>query len=241
MKLGFIGTGTIAAAIVTGLAPERHQITVSERSRTHAARLSQAFDCVSVAANQDVIDRSDIVFLGLLAAHAPAVLASLRFRKGQRVISFIAEMPLDEIATRVAPAKAAAIMLPFPAIAQGGSPILTLGDVALVREIFSPANHVFALQSVGELNAYLCAQAVLSPALLMIASTADWLERQGVERAQGESFLRALIGANLQAGPCRETLEALSTPGGYNLRLRQSLEQAGLEESLRQGLDALRK
>ncbi|MGR3696939.1 MAG: NAD(P)-binding domain-containing protein, partial [Roseovarius sp.] len=40
MRLGFLGTGTIAEAVVRGLAPDGHQITVSERSAVRAARLA---------------------------------------------------------------------------------------------------------------------------------------------------------------------------------------------------------
>lgn len=240
MDLGFIGTGTIAAAVVTGLADAGHKIVVSHRNTAHSARLAAGFAAVSRAENQEVVERSDVVFLGLLAAKAPAVLAGLRFRQGQRVVSFIAELPLQEIAEMVAPAEAVAIMLPFPAIAQGGSPILTLGDAGLIREIFSPKNTIFALQSEAELKAYLCAQAVLSPALAMLATTADWMADQGVTHAMGEAFLRALVASSLGAGDCRSTLAALSTPQGYNLRLRQTMENAGIEAALLQGLDDLR-
>lgn len=240
MDLGFIGTGTIAAAVVVGIADDDHRIVVSERNTAQSSRLAERFGTVTMATNQAVVDGSEVVFLGLLAGHAPEVLTDLTFRAGQRVISFIAEIALEDIATMVAPAEAVAIMLPFPAIAKGGSPILTLGDATLVREIFAPANAVFALQSPAELNAYLCAQAVLSPALLLVASAADWMNNQGVDHAAGEAFLRALVGSSLQAGDCRQTLTALSTPGGYNLRLRQAMEHSGMETALTKGLDDLK-
>ena len=239
MDLGFIGTGTIAAAVVTAIAQDGHRITVSERSKAQSAGLAAQFDAVAVADNQTVVDRSDVVFLGLLAAQAPQILAGLRFQAGQRVISFIAEIPLEDISAMITPAQAMAIMLPFPAIAQGGSPILTLGDAALVREIFCPTHTIFALQTAADLNAYLCAQAVLSPAISMVASAADWMEQQGVDRATGEQFLRALVASNLEASDCRATLAALATHGGYNLRLLNLMQVAGLEGALSKGLNAL--
>lgn len=239
MDLGFIGTGTIAAAVVTGIAGQGHGIVVSERSRAQSARLAAQFPAVRVAPNQQVLDRSEVVFLGLLAVQAPAVLAGLRFRPGQRVVSFIADLSLDAVATLVAPAQAVAIMLPFPAIAQGGSVILTLGDAGLIRDIFCPANTVFEVTSQDELRSYLCAQAVLSPAVLMVATAADWLAGQGADRAAGETFLRALVASGLQGAGCRETLAALDTPGGYNQRLRQALERAGMVAALEAGLTGL--
>ncbi|MDD8021643.1 MAG: NAD(P)-binding domain-containing protein [Paracoccaceae bacterium] len=239
MDLGFIGTGTITAAVVAGIADAGHRITVSERSTVQSARLAAQFACVTAATNQDVVDRSAVVLLGLQSTQAPQVLAGLRFRAGQQVISFIAELPLERIAALVAPAEAVAIMLPFPAIARGPSPILTLGDTTLIRALFCPTHTVFALQSAAELRACLCAQAVLSPVLAMLVTAADWMADQGIDPAMGEPFLRALVGSSLQADDCTTSLAALSTPGGFNLRLRQTLQRAGLQTALSEGLDAL--
>jgi pyrroline-5-carboxylate reductase len=156
------------------------------------------------------------------------------------VISFMGGITLADLAPLVAPAQAEAIMLPFPGIAQGGSPILALGDTSLIDTIFGRANTVFALQDADEMDAYLCAQAVLSPAVLLVARAADWMAEQGVDRAAGEGFLRALVGSSLLGSNCGAMLTALDTPGGYNQRLRQHIEAAGTETVLRAGLDALK-
>lgn len=236
MRLGFLGTGTIAEAVVRGLAPDGHQITVSERSAVRAARLAGEFANVTVARNQGVVDASEVVFLGLMAEQAAEVLGGLRFRADQRVVSFMAGMAIEEVSVLVAPARAVAVMLPYPGIAQGGSPILALGDVAVIEALFAPANTVYALRDAAELEAYLCAQAVLSPAVQMVGVAAEWL---GGETAQGEAFLRHLVGSSLMSGACAPMLAALNTAGGYNQRLRQHLEAAGMREALRDGLDRL--
>lgn len=236
MRLGVLGTGTIAEAVVRGLAPDGHQITVSERSAVRAARLAGEFANVTVARNQGVVDASEVVFLGLMAEQAAEVLGGLRFRADQRVVSFMAGMAIEEVSVLVAPARAVAVMLPYPGIAQGGSPILALGDVAVIEALFAPANTVYRLRDAVELEAYLCAQAVLSPAVQMVGVAAEWL---GGETAQGEAFLRHLVGSSLMSGACAPMLAALNTAGGYNQRLRQHLEAAGMREALRDGLDRL--
>src|SRR3546814_6581800 len=64
-RLGFIGTGTIAAAIVEGLALSGEEpILLSPRNADIAARLSDRFSHVGVANdNQAVLDQSDLVIL----------------------------------------------------------------------------------------------------------------------------------------------------------------------------------
>lgn len=239
MNLGFIGCGTIASAVVRGLAGQGHRITVSERSRTHSAALAAEFSDVAVASNQAVLDASDVVFLGVMAEAAEEILGGLVFREAQQVVSFMAGAGLDRISELAAPARAAAVMIPFPGIAQGGSPVMALGDTELLERIFAPANSIFALKDNAELDAYLCAQAVLSPVTRMVGDAAQWLGARVSDPEQGEDFLRMLIASSLQASGCSELIEALNTPGGFNQRLRLHMESAGMSDDLDAGLDRL--
>ncbi|WP_264212058.1 NAD(P)-binding domain-containing protein [Leisingera thetidis] len=239
MRLGFLGCGIIASAVVRGLTGKGHQITVSERSRSQSSALAADCEDVVAAANQAVVDASDIVFLGLMAEAAGSVLPGLVFREDQQVISFMAGAGLDQVAELSAPARAAAVMMPFPGIAQGGSAIMALGDIDLVERIFAPANRIFAVKDAAELDAYLCAQAVLSPVARMTGEAADWLGARIADKAQGEAFLRMLIATSLEKSGCAELVEALNTPGGYNQRLRLHMEEAGMTRDLTEGLDAL--
>lgn len=241
MRIGVIGTGTIASAVVHGIAQDGHQITVSKRSEAHSAALAAAYDAVSVADNQTVLDQSDVVFLGLMMDVAPAVLGALNFRDDHRVITFMAGASLTEVNDMVTPATAAAIMMPFPGIAQGGSPIMMQGDAGFVGEIFGARNRVFDLPRAEDMAAYLSAQAVLSPVARMVGDAAGWLGERVADPAMGEEFLRVLVATSLANTPCAPLIEALNTPGGYNQRLRLHMEDRGISEDLREGLDRLEK
>ncbi|QAX28168.1 NAD(P)-binding domain-containing protein [Leisingera sp. NJS204] len=239
MRLGFLGCGTIASAVVRGLAGKGHQITVSERGKAQSAALAEAFEDVTVTGNQAVIDASDVIFLGLMAESAEGILKELVFREDQQVVSLMAGADLGRVAELTAPAEAVAVMIPFPGIAQGGSPVMALGNTALLGSLFEPDNQIFVLKDEGELNAYLSAQAVLSPAARLVGDAAEWLGDRVSDKAQGEAFLRMLVSASLQASGCAELIEALNTPGGYNQRLRLHMEDAGLRSSLSKGLSNL--
>lgn len=239
MRIGVIGCGTIASAAVHGVAGDGHQITVSERSAIHAGALAEAYENVTIADNQGVVDASDVIFLGLMAEVAPAVLGALEFREDQRMITFMAGATLEQADEMVRPARAAAIMMPFPGIAHGGTPVMMQGDAHLVREIFGGRNSVFALKNSDEMAAYLCAQAVLSPVTRMVSDAAEWLGERVADKAQGEAFLRALVASNLSDSECGPLIEALNTPGGYNQRLRLHVEASGMGEAVRAGLNDL--
>lgn len=239
MRLGVIGTGTIATAAIRGIARDGHQITVSERSAANAAALARDFANVAVAGNQTVLDESDVIMVALMAETAPDILRPLRFRPDQQVITLMAGAALEEVGAMVAPAQVRAMMLPFPAVARGGSPIMVLGEPALVQELFGARNQIFVLPDKAEMDAYLCAQALLSPVARMVADTADWLGRRVGDAAQGEAFLRALVASGLADTASTDLIEALNTPGGYNQRLRLHMEVSGMGQDLTQGLDKL--
>lgn len=240
MRIGIVGTGTIAAAVVDGIAEDGHQITVSHRGEAHSSRLAGKYENVTVADNQEVLDASDIVFLGLVAEQARPVLSSLAFRPDQKIISLMSGPTLSDLREMVAPATAVANMIPFPGIATGGSPILILGDAAIANALFGARNSIFQLADQSELAAYLAAQAVLSPATVMVQKAGEWLGENVKDAAQGEAFLRALVGSSLQATPdCQHLIRALNTPGGYNQRLRNYMETSGFTEQLKQGLSKL--
>ncbi|MCW9043069.1 MAG: NAD(P)-binding domain-containing protein [Pseudopelagicola sp.] len=239
MRIGVLGTGTIASAVVQGIAQDGHEITVSKRSRARALALADCFDAVHVGENQTVVENSDVIFLGLMADSAKDILKPLTFRAGQRIISFMAGATLDDVDAMVRPARAVAVLMPFPGIAEGGSPIMMHGEDALVREIFGRRNKVFALDSHADMQAYLCAQAVLSPVAALIGQTGDWLGERVRDPGQGEAFLRMLVASSLAGTDCADLVEALNTPGGYNQRLRLHMEANGMGSALKAGLDAL--
>ncbi|MFK8076763.1 MAG: NAD(P)-binding domain-containing protein [Granulosicoccus sp.] len=240
MRIGVVGTGTIAAAVVDGIAEDGHQITVSQRGEAHSSRLAGKYENVTVAGNQAVLDASDIIFLGLMADQARHVLSSLTFRPDQKVVSLMSGPTINELQVKVAPAIAVANMIPFPGIATGDSPILILGEAEIANALFGARNSIFQLADQSELAAYLAAQAVLSPATLMVQKAGEWLGDNVKDAAQGEAFLRALVGSSLQATPdCQHLIQALNTPGGYNQRLRLHMEASGFTKQLEEGLSTL--
>lgn len=239
MRIGVIGCGTIARAAVEGIVHDGHEITVSERSAHHSSSLAEAYENVQIADNQGVVDASDVLFLGLMAEVAPDVLGALTFREGQVAITFMAGASLEEADTLVRPARATAIMMPFPGIAQGGTPVMMYGDAKIVTDIFGNRNSIFPVRDANEMAAYLSAQAVLSPVARMVGDAADWLGDRVSDKNQGEAFLRELVASNLSAIACESLIEALNAPGGYNQRLRLHMESQGMTSALRNGLSKM--
>ena len=101
MKLGFIGTGNITSDVITGICRSDlkfKQIIISPRNKKKAKKLKKKFKRVIIAKNnQEVVNKSNWVFIGVLPKVANQILPNLNFRKNQTVVSFVATLNLSNL------------------------------------------------------------------------------------------------------------------------------------------------
>lgn len=246
MKIGFLGTGTIAAAIVEGIVNDGHEIWVSERNRQISADLQSRLP-IHVADNQTVLDNSDTIIISLMADVASDLLPTLTFKSNQIIFSVMVGIHFAEMTELVNPATFDAIFIPFPFIKQGNSPILVYPKSATLSALFGASNELVELEREADLQTYLAAQAVLSPTVKILHETVGWLQQRVGDDPQAEKFIRLLIGGYLLADPLDQpnilsnALKDLGTEGGLNAQLRDHFGENGVYETLQAGLDSLEK
>ena len=101
MKLGFIGTGKIASAVIEGICSSRiscKKIFISSRNNIIAKRLKQKFKKIVIYKdNQKIVDKSDWVFLSVTPTIGEKIIKELKFKSTQTVISFISTITLSEL------------------------------------------------------------------------------------------------------------------------------------------------
>jgi pyrroline-5-carboxylate reductase len=125
LQVGVVGCGTMNTAIVRGLctldSPPR-SVVVSPRNAEKAAALHEDFpSLVRVAAdNQEVVDSSDTVFIGVLPKLAEQVLSGLRFEARHTVVSLMSTTPIESVRRWCAPVPAASVVraIPLPPVAK---------------------------------------------------------------------------------------------------------------------------
>lgn len=245
-RVGFIGTGEIASAMIETIAGDGHEITVSRRSEKVSARLERAYPGLRRAGNQEVLDASDIVVLSLLADTARRELPDLTFREDQAVISVIAGMSLDELARACAPASDLCVAIPLPPLPLGGTPLAAYPASGALAEIFGRHATIHACPSEEALNAHFAATGLLLPLLDQIDVGATWLAGFTGDREAAAGYLAGLLGGYCRmltapAAPDLERMRAgLGTEGGLNYTLSKALADNGTPAALRQGLDGLR-
>lgn len=239
MRIGFLGTGEITAAMVRGLKGQGHRILVSPRNATVAATLVAEAPEVSIAPNEEVVAGSDVVFLCLLASVAFEVLPTLPFRADQTIVSVMVDAPLAKLRALCAPATDIAITIPLPPIATGGCPLPVYPTSPVLDTLFGAKNLILPQPTEAALNAHLGASALCSPILDQLLTATDWLATHTGAPAQAEAYIAAMIRAYLpqraQEGDLAAALKSLSTEGGLNATLRAAMVSA--KDDLRRGLD----
>src|SRR5258705_8508816 len=141
MRLGFIGTGTITEAVVTGLlrfGVTFDHISLSPRNAETAAGLAALDGRVRACANnQEVLETSDIVCLAVVPQIATDVLSELRFDSRHHVISFIAGFPVHEVRRLVRTEGSVVRAIPLPAVAEGKGSTAICPPDGVAKSIFS--------------------------------------------------------------------------------------------------------
>lgn len=223
---GFVGTGTITEAIVTGLAGTElgaTAIVLSPRNEAVSSRLAEAFANVEVAeSNQDVLDRADIVFIAVRPQIVADVLDALEFRPDHHVISLVAATSIDVLRNWIPEPipLSRAIPLPFVADLQGATAIYPRD--ALSAAIFSKLGTAVEVEGSREFDLLAAASALMGTYFGLLDAVTGWLGDKGLPPSASDPYMRQLFSGLAQAASARPetSFERLvvehSTAGGLN-------------------------
>lgn len=243
-RLGFIGTGHIAAPIVRFLAARGHEIAVTRRNSEISAALHAELGVAVEDDSQAVLDGSDIVLVCLRPQHATEVLGGLTFRDDHQIVSVMAGVPRAALETLCAPATDFVQTIPLGFLQRGGCPLPAHGDAALLAGLFEPENPVIPVASEAALNAHFAICAMVPGLLDLMATGAGWLSRETGDPAGAERYTSQLVAGFLVAmahGPGRLAAErdALATAGTLSRQMTDTLRTEGAHDALTTALAAI--
>lgn len=241
-RLGFIGTGTITEAIVTGLISGDEptaEIIVSPRSAKTATHLAALSSQVTVAAdNQHVVDAADMLFLAVRPDVAEEVVRALRFRPGQNVVSLIATV--DHATLRawidVPVNLVRAVPLPFVATRSGVTTIFP--PDAAVEAFFSPLGTAVACKTIDEFDVLAAVSALMGSYFGIMDHLVGWMQSKGLPQESARTYLAqhflslATVAFRNPSTSLEDLRHEYSTKGGLNAQMFAEFRGGG-------GLDAL--
>jgi pyrroline-5-carboxylate reductase len=244
MRYGFIGTGSITRAIVTGLSDrvtEPPEVILSPRNAATAAALASRFDNVTVgASNAEVVERADVAVLAVRPQDASVALSGLPFRPEQPVVSVMAGIDLEQLTRLVAPATRIARAIPLPEVARRGSLIPIFPFERSAMDLFERVGSVVVPPTELAFDAHSAVTAVVAGHFDYLGAIGDWFARQGVPPADARRYVAAIfrqVSRELDGEvPFSELADAHATAGGLNEQVRRDLAAAGVLRSVQQAL-----
>ena len=254
MKLGFIGSGKMATALVQGVVQAgviaREDIAVSDAVAAAADKLASAAS-VAVRTNDELAAASDALVLCVKPNDALAALRSVRERLPDKlVVSIVAGLPIAKLQEAAgAAARIIRVMPNTPALIQRGAAAYSLGTTA------TQADSEFAARMLGAVGLAVCVKEELldvvtglsgsGPAYvyLMIEALADGGVRCGLPRPIAQA-----LAAQTVLGSAKMVLETgdhpgllkdrVCSPGGTTIEAVAVLETNGFRSSLIEAVTA---
>jgi pyrroline-5-carboxylate reductase len=248
MILGFIGTGHITAAMVAGLctAPNPPGILVSPRNAETAAALAKRFKQVTVARdNQAVVDGSDWVVLAVRPQVAREVVAALKFKPGQKVLSLIAPVDDEWIDAAVKPGVLRARFLVMPPCEMHIGPAMYCPPDREVEALLRPLGTTVTVKGRRELLLLWALTALLAPYYGFAAAAADWAAGNGAGKEAARAFVAstfhalAAVASKPDAEPLLDLAKHAQTPGGLNEQVVRELTAKGWFAAVAPALDGI--
>ena len=246
MRIGIIGTGIIASAVVTGFCEKKtgHEFFLSPRNAHKAAVLAAAYPGVTVcASNQEVVDSAEWVF-NCLHKKDFGALSELVFRSGHKVANISAEMRLPELRRIIGETKCLAHIIPLPFIMNGNGPLVVYPEIAEVGELFAPVSDVFFTHSQADAQTLQIITGLMSPFNMLLSEIVQFSDEQGIDHDVSVRFLCSLFGSLCRRAASIPNCDLVElafemTPGGYNEQAMKDLSENGALQAWRTALDRL--
>ena len=250
MILGFIGTGKISSSIIYGIFKSKlkvKKIYISSRNTNIAKKLSSKFRVVKVLKdNQEIIDKSSIIFLGITPKVGDKILAKLKFSKKKKIISLISTINLEKL-KRYTKIKNIVRATPLPPIEIKKGPIIIYPPQKFAKNIFKHLGKVLEIRN-EKLSYKFWSTASLMAAYYEILNTSSkWLIKKGINKKMADTYVAELFLALSQdaLGKSSQGYKKLvadsQTPKGLNMQVLNELKKGKFFTKFTKALENVNK
>ena len=235
IRPGFIGTGAIAEAVITGLLEHSGfvgPIHISERNQARSSSLSRRFDTIIIEEeNQSIVNQCNWIFVSVLPEQAPAVLSTLDFDKEQILVSMVAGIGIQELGKLASPIGQVYRMIPLPPIAMGEGPLPVFPDNPQLIQLFANCGEVFTLDNEDQFSICSAASSLMATHHEIAATLAGWMNKKGLapelsaKYATGFINALAIVEKNSTSDQLLKLAAESVTAGGLNEQVLRELHE----------------
>ena len=250
MILGFIGTGKISSSIILGIFKSKlkfKKIYISSRNRNIAKKLANKFGKVKIIKdNQEIINKSSIIFLGVTPNIGNKILAKLKFSKNKKIISLISTINLSKL-KQITKNKNVVRATPLPPIEIKKGPVIVCPPSKFAKNIFKYLGKVLELRN-EKLSYKFWSTASLMAAYYEILNTSStWLIKKGINKKLADKYVAELFLAlsqdalNKSSQGFKKLVADSQTPKGLNMQVLNELKKGKFFTKFTKALENVNK
>ena len=251
MNLGFIGTGKIASSVITGICRSKityKKIIISPRNRRIARSLKKKFKKIIIAKdNQQIIDKSDWVFLSVTPIVGEKIIKKLKFKSNQTIISFISTITLSQLKKTIKVKAKIVRAIPLPPISLKKGPVPICPPNAKVKTFFNKLGTTVEIKNEKSSINFWSTSGMMAPFYELLKVMTDWLVKKGVKRDNAQKYITSLFLALSEDAvvnskkDLKYLVKESQTPKGLNEQGVKELSKAGFYKSLEKTLNSIHK
>ena len=234
MNIGFLGSGHIASSLIEGIFKSKlkiKKIYISPRNKLISNKISKRFKKVTVAINnQQVINRSNWVFLAVTPQVGSKILNKLKFNKNKKIISLISTINLEKL-KKYTKNKNISRVIPLPFIGMRKGPIIICPKNNQLKNFFKYLGKVIELKNEKTSKAFWSTSSFMASFYFLLNQTSNWLTSKGIKRKDAEDYTRELFLAlsedaiNKNKNSLKQLVLESQTPGGTNAYVLNQLKK----------------
>ena len=251
MKLGFIGTGKIASSVITGICKSKikfKQIIISPRNKIIASNLNKKFGKITIAKNnQEIIDKSNWIFLSVTPKVGEKIIKDLKFKSGQTIISFISTINLSDLKKMIKVKSTIVRAIPLPPISLKKGPVPICPPNRKVKNFFNMIGSTVEIKNEKLSINFWSTSGMMAPFYQLLSSMTDWLVKRGVKRDDAQKYITSLFLALSEDAvvnskkDLKHLVKESQTSKGLNEQGVKELTKAGFYKSLEKTLNSIHK
>jgi pyrroline-5-carboxylate reductase len=251
MNLGFIGTGKIAAAVITGICGSKinfNKILISPRNKIISTSLRKKFKNVIIAKNnQELIDNCNWIFLSITPQVGKKIIKDLKFNSNQTIISFISTITLSELKRSIKVKAKIVRAIPLPPISLKKGPVPIYPPNKKVKDFFNKIGTTIEIKNEKFSINFWTTSGMMASFYELLRVMTYWLIKKGVKRKNAQEYITSLFLALSEdaVANSRKDLKYLvkdsQTPKGLNEQGVRELTKAGFYKKLEKTLNSIHK
>ena len=251
MNLGFIGTGKIASSVITGICKSKisfNKIIISPRNKSIAKDLKYKFKKIIIAKdNQQIIDKSNWVFLSVTPMIGEKIIKELKFQSSQTIISFISTITLSQLKKAIKVKANIVRAIPLPPISLKKGPIPICPPNKKVKAFFDKIGTTVEIKNEKLSINFWSTSGMMAPFYEVLRVMTDWLVKRGIKRNDAQKYITSLFLALSEDSivnskkDLKYLVKESQTPRGLNEQGVKELTKAGFYKSLEKTLNSIHK